>query len=332
MYKKNEKIKKIKSKFHSFLLKHGFLVLIITIIIMPLLTIFMIQHKNPFINVDTSNDWIGFYGSYTGSIISGGITLMVMYLTIADTREIQNQNLNILKDNRIKEIRPTIDIDTPNCVFVYYEVVKGDKYKNIEITNLVFDKESRFNIDDKYQSFIKVLNLSQNTIAKNLQIEIKCTTDDILKSISEMDSNLGELPFKNDLQIPTLCEINSCKVIHVFTEKSFNYNTKLRYLENKSELFLNLEFFVGIKLKDIIKIMICIAIEKSEYKQEKTKTILYNKKLFDFEINLKYQDIDNGLYSQKFNVNVFTSMVTDKNVCIKFSIELLEKTEPEVNI
>lgn len=319
----------IKYKIKTFLLNNLICISIISIVVTPILVFILIQTNNPFGKLNISNDWIGFWGSYTGGIIGGIFTLIVLHFTIKDTRNIQNQNLKILENDRKNAIKPIIDIDTPNCVFVYYKIGQGDKYKNIIIEDLVFDKESRFEVDDKYQSFVKVINLSQSTVAKNFEIEIKCTMDDILKAISGVEPNLREYKFKEGSKMPNICDFNSSKVVYTFHDEIFDYKTKLRFFNSKSELFLNLEFLLQTKLIDIIKIMLCAVIDKSKYEEEKNKTVLYEKELFVFEVNLKYQDIDSNKYTNKFEIKVSTHMVTDTNVCIDFDIELLEKKEPD---
>jgi len=40
----------------------------------------------------TSNDWIGFWGSYAGAIIGGLITLLVLALTLKDNEKTQEKN------------------------------------------------------------------------------------------------------------------------------------------------------------------------------------------------------------------------------------------------
>lgn len=301
---------------------------LIVIVSIPLILGAIIPIESTIINFSDSNDWIGFWGSYIGGILGGLCTLIVMYFTRKDTRDIQNQNLKILKYDRINSIKPIIDIDTPNCLFVHYKIDQGEKYKNIIIKDLVFDKESRFKVDDKYQSFVKVINLSQSTVAKNFEIEIKCTRDDILKAISRVEPNLREKKAKDGSKMPNIYDFNSCKIVYAFNDEIFVHKTKLRFLNSKAELFLNLEFLLRIELRDIIKIMLCAVIDNSKYEEDKNKTVLYKKELFVFEVNLKYQDIDSYEYTNKFEIKVSTKMVTDISVCIDLDIELLEKKEP----
>lgn len=57
---------------------------------------------SPIPNLETSNDWIGFFGSYMGAILGGFITLIVMEKTI----ESGNQNLKVsIEENKKIELR-----------------------------------------------------------------------------------------------------------------------------------------------------------------------------------------------------------------------------------
>ena len=42
--------------------------------------------------LETSNDWIGFLGSYFGSILGGIITLLVMQKTLVSSKELQRRD------------------------------------------------------------------------------------------------------------------------------------------------------------------------------------------------------------------------------------------------
>lgn len=115
----------------------GLLVLfvLIMILVIPIGLGWLIPIKNKIPNFSDSNDWIGFFGSYVGSILGGLCTLVVMYFTRKDTRDIQKENLkmqnkiinqekeNILKDNRtfISYYKLTSDPFFSNM---------GDIYKN----------------------------------------------------------------------------------------------------------------------------------------------------------------------------------------------------------
>lgn len=84
------------------------------IVVVPLIVGVLTIIPNSFIN--TSNDWIGFFGSYIGSIIggliSGGLTLAGVLLTIRKTdKDRFNETYNnqkILIDEAIQNIKRTV--------------------------------------------------------------------------------------------------------------------------------------------------------------------------------------------------------------------------------
>ncbi|SCI71243.1 hypothetical protein [Intestinibacter bartlettii] len=91
--------KKLKSK-RVYLL----IILIITILIaIPFVLGVLIPKESLIPNLSQSNDWIGFWGSYTGGILGGLCTLTVMYFTRKDTRYIQEQNRKLEEIKEKKE-------------------------------------------------------------------------------------------------------------------------------------------------------------------------------------------------------------------------------------
>lgn len=56
-----------------------FLISIAVFVIIPLIIAMIIKAR--LICVDTTNEWIGFWGSYIGAIISAGIAIYVMKKT-----------------------------------------------------------------------------------------------------------------------------------------------------------------------------------------------------------------------------------------------------------
>lgn len=75
------------------------LVLIITV---PIFLAWIIPKESFISNFTSDNDWIGFYGSYSGSVIGGLITLMVMMVTIKSGKKDLNRNID--ENKRIQDI------------------------------------------------------------------------------------------------------------------------------------------------------------------------------------------------------------------------------------
>ena len=68
--------------------KDMFLISIMVLVIIPLIIAMIINVR--LICVDTTNEWIGFWGSYIGAIISAGIAIYVMKETLINERQIRD--------------------------------------------------------------------------------------------------------------------------------------------------------------------------------------------------------------------------------------------------
>lgn len=68
--------------------KDMFLISIMVLLIIPLIIAMIINVR--LICVDTTNVWIGFWGSYIGAIISAGIAIYVMKETLINERQIRD--------------------------------------------------------------------------------------------------------------------------------------------------------------------------------------------------------------------------------------------------
>jgi len=60
--------------------KEILLTLIVAFVLIPLIIAWLLSFR--LINTDTTNEWIGFWGGYLGSILGGVITLYVMWKTL----------------------------------------------------------------------------------------------------------------------------------------------------------------------------------------------------------------------------------------------------------
>lgn len=104
------------------------LIFLAVIVSTPLILGAIIPIESTIPNFSDSNDWIGFLGSYIGGILGGLCTLIVMYFTRKDTREIQDKNLEIQnelielqKDNNLKSCRTSVG---------YYSIYSGPMFKS----------------------------------------------------------------------------------------------------------------------------------------------------------------------------------------------------------
>ena len=68
----------------------------------PLILEYLIFRNNVY-SVLSNGEWGSFLGSYIGGIIGGTGTLIAMYVTTKETRKVQEENLNQLKEDRLLE-------------------------------------------------------------------------------------------------------------------------------------------------------------------------------------------------------------------------------------
>lgn len=80
--------------------------IIITVVVLlilfagiPLILEHLIFRNNVY-SVLTNGEWGSFLGSYIGGIVGGAGTLIAMYVTTKETRKVQDENSNQLKEDR----------------------------------------------------------------------------------------------------------------------------------------------------------------------------------------------------------------------------------------
>nr|WP_307989865.1 hypothetical protein [uncultured Niameybacter sp.] len=75
-------------------------VILMIIVLSPIVTYMFINMPMPILPQTQSNDWIGFFGSFTGSVLSALVAINILDRTNKQTVEIQKQNK---KDNEIRD-------------------------------------------------------------------------------------------------------------------------------------------------------------------------------------------------------------------------------------
>lgn len=186
MDENENKSNNIKYKLKTFVLNNLICISIISIVVTPILVFILIQTNNPFGSLSTSNDWIGFWGSYTGGIIGGLCTLIVLYFTRKDTRDIeennskiQNELIELQKDNNLKSCRTSVgyySISSAPMLKSCAEFYKGSNYVlnqdsifteyilqyenlNDEENQIVEDNISNGNFSSKEMLLMKIIDI-----------------------------------------------------------------------------------------------------------------------------------------------------------------------------
>lgn len=135
------------------------LAVICIIILVPLGIAFLLSFN--FINTDTSNEWIGFWGGYIGAIVGGLITLYVMHTTLNENKvEIERQrefdlrlseieNKRMLYKELIKEISEFISL-------IPYYTLASQSYLRELINNEHSDKLQMHSVEagNKIDSYL----------------------------------------------------------------------------------------------------------------------------------------------------------------------------------
>lgn len=137
MKKYNNKIKEKGRKALSFI--KYFVLLIVIIFTLFVLINFILNTKAPF-EVAQDNDWIGFWGSLVGSIISGVVTFLALKVTIRNERK--NIKMQLKEENRLNVIPYLVyklvnkECSNDNVIRIQTANKQDDIKFNIEVTNI----------------------------------------------------------------------------------------------------------------------------------------------------------------------------------------------------
>lgn len=114
--------------------KEILLTLIVAFVLIPLIIAWLLSFR--LINTDTTNEWIGFWGGYLGSIMGGAITLYVMWKTLQTEKNNREREERINYFNNIIHLWAELS-EAINEVKTYIdrcigETGSGDKNNTIE--------------------------------------------------------------------------------------------------------------------------------------------------------------------------------------------------------
>ncbi len=121
--------------------------------------------------VTNDNDWIGFWGSYIGTLIGSGVTLLVLWGTITDSRKAREREEKLGYYNHLVELQTSFVEDIAN-----YNALVTTLFKEYTI--------------EKYRECIK----SGNKAAKrSMEIEILLKTRKDLYNVKILEKNLERM-------------------------------------------------------------------------------------------------------------------------------------------
>lgn len=201
------------------------IVLIILGVLIPLVvTSLTTLIPSPIPNFETSNDWIGFFGSYMGSILGGIITLIVMKETI----ESGNRNLetNIIENKKIQKRNERIQFCNHIASLIASYCYESRRYKH---QNWVMNESSKTSLKS-YENF---LNERQKIKGNNLK-QSKTNDDLFFLEISEMRYKEDKDNF--DKAIETLKTIDVLRIYFELKIKLQNVKQAKKLMEKIEEV------------------------------------------------------------------------------------------------
>ena len=165
------------------------LIAILIFVFIPLGVAFLLSFN--FINTDTTNEWIGFWGGYLGSIFGGAITLYVLFKTLKDGKRLQKRDEKLDYCNRIVEMIASYFHE------ISLSLIKLNKYYNrvaLDIDNLkTLDEVTESIYTIKKYAFVLTAHLDSKIKDKDYKNinEIKIVVENILGLIVPINDSIN---------------------------------------------------------------------------------------------------------------------------------------------
>ena len=153
------------------------IVIVVFAIVFPIVLEFLF-FKNNFNSEISNSDWSSFFGSFIGGIIGGIGTLLAVYITTKETRDIQNKtNSEIEKDRTMQEKNNRQDFSN--------DIAKLVAKFSADISNYFYSYRN-------YNELMKEFDCCMEKESRLIK-EINKHNDDIFNNKRETDVKLGEL-------------------------------------------------------------------------------------------------------------------------------------------
>lgn len=183
-------------------------------IIMPILTTGLIVTPNKLPNFTSDNDWIGFFGSYTGAIIGGLITLFIMSETIKNGDE--NLNKSIDENKKIQDMSNKVLFCNELATIISNYCFEYRKYRYCSIITQESSRDklnalrtfqsAKYKLEDKKKDPVYLKNLNKGKETEELK-EFNLESENYNILTEKFNSNLNKLESTNTLPLYFLLNI-----------------------------------------------------------------------------------------------------------------------------
>lgn len=172
-------------------LKTSTVVGLIILVLLPLaVTVLTSVITSPISNFETSNDWIGFFGSYIGTILGGIITLIVMKGTINSNRDIENENRKNEFCNNLSDLISDYCVYASDCYYTYRHDDESCDYKQskMKLSSITYNIEIRLS-DNEFAK--NLVGLTQK-LNRNVQLDEYCKSKNSVKFENDLKNVIEE--------------------------------------------------------------------------------------------------------------------------------------------
>ncbi|WP_455539102.1 hypothetical protein [Terrisporobacter sp.] len=288
-------------KIKNILKKIGLGLLFVIIIFgIPALLAWIIPMKSKIPNFSDSNDWIGFFGNYLGSILGGLCALVVMYFTRKDTRDIQKENSKIQNKiiNQEKE-----NILNDKRTFVSYYKLRSDPFFS--------------DMGDMYKNAVYILD--EDTIS----------TERVLRSENTMTYNPQVFP-NLATKVKRITDILNCKDFGFWRVKNVGKNPMHKFSLSLNGEWIDSEFNY---VEDIEKSYNFPIIEDGQTLIFPLFKIDENIDIYHFRVSNMTLKYDSGLVGTIESNTISIDFNDTQEAHSKINVEILEKeTVAEMNV
>lgn len=149
--------------------------------------------------IDSPNDWIGFWGGYLGSIFGGCITLFVLFYTVDDNRKNLKKTMDFEKEKILLERKTMFNDELLEQLIKFHSDLQDycTYFLDLADGKIMKDCDVKFKQDDRIKELtalsnligIKVISKKNNKEYKNIDKLLGCIID-ITKKLKEISGDI----------------------------------------------------------------------------------------------------------------------------------------------